>query len=292
MNRADPTRTYLVKRLDFGSVRIDSSMRVRGVAPGTKIEVPAQGFLIMDERAELPPILVDAGYRDPSVLGDGGTVAEGQGFHEQLAAHGTSADELGQIVLTHAHRDHAGHVDKVPLRVPVLLDRSELAAACSGLQGLAYARDDLHHLLDRLYSPGALRLLDLDRTGPIQIAPGITCEHTGGHTAGSLSVVVPTSEGTAYLCGDLFYDVRTSLHSPPRDTFVGAVQPCYLDPTIPGLTNNFTGSVIAEIAATQRARQHRFVLPAHDVPAALEDGRYVGHVAGDTVPGPVSEDEP
>lgn len=168
------------------------------------------------------------------------------------------------------------------------MNRSELAAACSGIQGIAYALDDLHHLLDRLYSPGALRLLDLDRTGPIEIAPGITCVHTGGHTAGSLSVVVPTDDGPAYLCGDLFYDVRAALHSPPRDTFVGAVQPTYLDPSVPGLTNNFTGSVLDEIGATQRARAYRYVVPAHDNPGVLEAGRYLGAILGDTVPGPVT----
>jgi N-acyl homoserine lactone hydrolase len=274
---------FTVTRLTFGSVRIDASMRVRGTPPGTPVDVPAQGFLILGGDA---PVLVDAGYRDPSVLGAGGRVAPGEGFHEQLAAHGLTAGDLGCVILTHAHRDHAGHLDEVPLHVPVVVNRSELAGACSGVQGMAYARADLHHLIDRLYTPGALHLLDLERTGPEAVAAGLTCVHTGGHTPGSLSVVVPTAQGTAYVCGDLFYDVRAALHSPPRDTFVGAVQPTYLVPTDPGLTNNFTTSVLDEIAAAKRARRHRFVVPAHDDPGVLQEGRYLGRITGGTIPGP------
>ena len=75
--------TYQIHRLNFGSVIIDASMQVRGRAPGTTVAVPAQGYLIVGGPA---PILVDAGYRDPSVLGNGGEIADGQGFHEQLAA--------------------------------------------------------------------------------------------------------------------------------------------------------------------------------------------------------------
>lgn len=63
---------YQIHRLNFGSVHIDESMRLRGTPPGNKISVPAQGFLLSGPAG---PILVDAGYRDPSVLGAGGEVA-------------------------------------------------------------------------------------------------------------------------------------------------------------------------------------------------------------------------
>ena len=52
---------------------------------------------------------------------------------------------------------HAGHLDKVPMHVPVVVNRSEMAGACSGVQGTAYARDDIHHLLDRVPQPRVLR---------------------------------------------------------------------------------------------------------------------------------------
>jgi glyoxylase-like metal-dependent hydrolase (beta-lactamase superfamily II) len=277
--------TYVIHRLTFGSVRIDASMRLRGTPPGRLIDVPAQGFLLLGPGG---PILVDAGYRDLSVLGLGGTVAPGQGFAEQLAGHGLEPGDLSCVITTHLHRDHAGHLHEVPFSVPVVVDRSELACACSGLQGLAYAKDDLHHMIDRLYHPGALHLLDLRTSGPEEVAEGITCRLSGGHTAGSLGIVVPTTDGEAYLCGDLFYDVEGALHAPPREGPVAGVQPAFLGGREPGLTNNFTPSVLEELGAVKHARRYRYVVPAHDDPGVLDSGRYLGRIEGDVIPGPVT----
>jgi N-acyl homoserine lactone hydrolase len=277
--------SYEIRRLTFGTVTIDASMRLRGVPPGNRIDVPAQGFLLLGPAG---PILVDAGYRDPSVLGMGGTVLPGQEFHEQLARHGVSADELTCVLMTHLHRDHAGHLDKVPMTVPVVVNRAELASACSGVQGLAYARDDVHHLIDRVYTRGALRFLDLEQSGPVELFPGITCQLSGGHTVGSLGIVVHTAAGRAYLCGDLFYDVQGALRDQPRDGFAAGVQPAFLVADDPALSNNFTTSVLAEIGAIKRARQYEFILPAHDDPGVLELGHYVGRILGEAVPGPVA----
>jgi glyoxylase-like metal-dependent hydrolase (beta-lactamase superfamily II) len=277
--------SYQIHRLNFGSVIIDASQQVRGRAPGTTVAVPAQGYLITGGPA---PILVDAGYRDPSVLGRGGEVADGQGFEEQLARFGVTPPDLGCVVVTHLHRDHAGHLDKVPMSVPVVVNRSEMSCAFSGIQGLAYAKQDLAHVLERMYTPGALRYLDLDHSGPIDLLPGITCHATRGHTAGSLSVVVDTDDGTACLCGDLIYDIEASLLRPPDETAMAHLQPCTFPVGEPGLTNNFTTSVLEELGAIKRVTRHRYVLPAHDTPGVLQDGTLVGRVHGTTVPGPIS----
>ncbi len=276
---------HQIHRLTFGTVTIDAAMRVRGTPPGRLVDVPAQGFLVMGPAG---PILVDAGYRDPSVLGMGGTVGPGQGFAEQLAAHGLEAGDLTCVVLTHLHRDHAGHLDKVPMSVPVVVNRSELGSACTGIQGRAYAEADLHHLIRRVYTPGALEFLDLEQSGPEELFAGISTRISGGHTPGSIGIVVDTADGPAYLCGDLLYDVEASLHSPPREGFVAGVQPSFLVAGDPGLTNNFTTSVLQEIGAVKHARRYRFVMPAHDDPGVLDGGRYVGRITGDVVPGPVS----
>lgn len=277
---------YQIHRLNFGSVHIDESMRLRGNPPGNKISVPAQGFLLSGPAG---PILVDAGYRDPSVLGAGGEIAPGQGFEEQLAAHGLESGSLTCVIMTHLHRDHAGHLHRVPMTVPVVVNRSELGGACTGIQGLAYARDDLHHLIDRLYTPGALRFLDLEYSGGSeQLFPGVTCTLSGGHTPGSIAIVVETAEGDAYLCGDLIYDVEGALHHQPRDSFAAGMQASFLVTDDPALTNNFTTSVRQEIGAVKAARRYRFIVPAHDDPGVLENGRYVGRILGDVVPGPVT----
>lgn len=65
------------------------------------------------------------------------------------------------------------------------------------------------------------------------------------------------------------------------------MQPSYLVADDPALTNNFTTSVRQEIGAVKAARRYRFIVPAHDDPGVLEDGRYIGRVMGNVVPGPV-----
>lgn len=276
---------YEIHRLNFGDVTIDASMQVRGREPGRIVNVPAQGFLIMGGVA---PMLVDAGYRDTSVLGSGGHVSEGQGFHEQLAAHGVQAADLGCALMTHLHRDHAGHLDKVPMDVPIVINRSEMASAFSGVQGTAYAQQDLHHLVDRMYTAGSLRFLDLDYSGPVELFPGITCEATGGHTPGSMSIIVATADGDACLCGDLVYDIAASLTDQPDTSAMARVQPCTFTADEPALTNNHATSVLQELGALKRALRHRFLLPAHDAPGVLEHGRLVGRITGSVVPGRVT----
>jgi N-acyl homoserine lactone hydrolase len=277
--------SYQVHRLNFGSVVIDASMQVRGRAPGTTVAVPAQGYLIVGGDA---PILVDAGYRDPSVLGSGGVVGEGQGFADQLALYGVRPGDLGCVVMTHLHRDHAGHLEKVPMNVPVVVNRSEMSCAFSGVQGLAYARADLAHLVDRMYTRGALHYLDLDYSGPIELLPGISCHATGGHTAGSMSIIVDTAGGQACLCGDLIYDVEAALRAQPGQTPMAGVQACFFGHQEPAVTNNFTTSVLQELGALKRLAKYRFVLPAHDTPGVLDRGQLIGRVNGPTIPGHIT----
>lgn len=277
--------THEVHRLNFGSVRVDASMLVRGRRPGTMVDVPAQGYLITGDHA---PILVDAGYRDPSVLGGGGEIAEGQGFAEQLAAHGVAAADLGCVVPTHLHRDHAGHLDKVPMSVPVVVNRAELSCAFSGLQATAYARDDLLHLVHRMYTPGALRVLDLAAGSSLTLVDGVDVVWSGGHTAGSVNVLVDTTDGVAALVGDLLYDLHGSLHEVPTGTAMAGVQSYAFAVDEPATTNNYTPAASDEIAAVKRVLRHRYLLPAHDRPGVLDQGRLVGRVDGPTVPGPIT----
>jgi hypothetical protein len=41
-----------------------------------------------------------------------------------------------------------------------------------------------------------LRFLDLETTGPVELMPGVICEAAGGHTEGSMNIIVKTAEET------------------------------------------------------------------------------------------------
>ena len=158
----------------------------------------------------------------------------------------------------------------------VVINRRELEYSASGLMGEQYPAPYIKHLIDRLHDEsGALRLLDLEVVESEEIIPGVRCQAAGGHTEGSMNVLVDTDEGVACICGDVVYDVEYQLVSPH-------LQRMELDPAV---TGNHGGSKRAEKAAIRKALNgSRFILPAHDRPAVLEHGRVVGRTF-DRVPG-------
>lgn len=266
-----------IKILDLGDIELDSSFLVLGHDMGVRLEVPTFGFLITGGEA---PIVVDTGFSHPEImenLGMKGFYHGEQGLDRQLAKHGVRKEDVGMILHTHLHIDHAGKDSEFPMSCPVVINRRELEHSVSGLMGEQYPAEYIKHLVDRLHTPGALRLLDLEISGPEQVAPGVWCEAAGGHTEGSMNVIVETEAGKACICGDVIYDVQNQIVEPH-------LQVMHMDPAV---TGNHSTTKRQEKAAIRKAlNSGRFVLPVHDRPAVVEGGRVVGRLF-DRVPGPV-----
>ena len=134
-------------------------------------------------------------------------------------------------------------------------------------------------MLDRVYAPGASMLLDLDLSGPVEVAPGVWCEHLGGHTPGLMSVRVATDGGDTRICSDVVYNVQDQLINPLNTA----------GPWEPQVTNNFATGLREEKAAIWRAMQGvRYLQPSHDRGAVIEDHRVVARLGG-SIPGPTKE---
>ena len=273
--------------LDLGSSQAPQSMLARGGA-ATVVPTRVQAFLIRSTGTR--PVLVDTGFRDNATMAasgfDSAPRRDEQGLAYQLGRFGLGVGDIGAVLITHLHIDHAGQLYLFPMSTPVLLMRREVEVAIAGPHGHAfgglgevYPAVDMRHIVNRVYTPGALAMLDLELTGPVEVWPGITCEATAGHTEGSMSVRVATAEGDAVICGDLIYNVAASLIERRGK----------LDALEPSLSQQFTVSERQETAALVRALSGaRFLLPAHDCPAVLAAGRVVGWIDGDRVPGPVT----
>jgi glyoxylase-like metal-dependent hydrolase (beta-lactamase superfamily II) len=265
-----------VKVLDLGDIELDTSFLVLAHDPGRAQEVPTFGFLITGGEA---PIVVDTGFSEPGImqnLGMKGWWREEQGMEKQLAKHGLEMSDVRYVLHTHLHIDHAGYDDKFPMdSTTVVINRRELEYSASGLMGEQYPAPYIKHLIDRLHHPSALRLLDLEVVDYEEIIPGVRVQAAGGHTEGSMNVLVDTDDGVACICGDVIYDVVHQLVSPH-------LQVMEQDPAV---TGNHGGSKRGEKAAIRKAiNRARYVLPAHDRPAVLEHGRVVGRTF-DSTPG-------
>ena len=268
-----------VKILDLGDIELESSFLVLGHDCGVPIQVPVFGFLILGGET---PIIVDTGFSHPEIMGNlgmKGFYKGDQGMDKQLAKHGVSKADVGFILHTHLHIDHAGKDSEFPMETVVVINRRELEFSVSGIMGEQYPADYIKHLVDRLHTAGALRLLDLEMAGAEEVIPGVRCEAAGGHTEGSMNVLIETDEGTACICGDVIYDVANQLIDP-------FWQIMYMDPALTGIQAT---SKRQEKAAIRKAvNSGRFVLPEHDRPAVIEHGRVVGRLF-DSVPGKVIE---
>jgi glyoxylase-like metal-dependent hydrolase (beta-lactamase superfamily II) len=267
-----------VKVLDLGDIELDTSFLVLALEPGQAQQVPTLGFLITGGEA---PIVVDTGFSDPSIMGNLGMTGwwrDEQGMEKQLAKHGLEMKDVRYVLHTHLHIDHAGYDDRFPMDgTTVVINRRELEYSVSGLMGEQYPAPYIKHLVDRLHHPGALRLLDLEVVDHEEIIPGVRCVGAGGHTEGSMNILVDTDEGVACICGDVIYDIAHQLVDPH-------LQVMELDPAV---TGNHGGSKRGEKAAIRKALSGaRFVLPAHDRPGVVEHGRIVGRTF-DSTPGPL-----
>ena len=265
-----------VKVLDLGDIELDTSFLVLAQDPGRRQEVPTFGFLIVGGEA---PIVVDTGFSEPSIMGNLGMQGwwrDGQGMEGQLEKHGLKMEDVRYVLHTHLHIDHAGYDSHFPMDgTTVVINRRELEYSVSGLMGEQYPAPYMKHLVDRLHHPGALRLLDLEVVPEEEIIPGVRVQAAGGHTEGSMNILVDTDEGVANICGDVLYDIEHQLIH--RHLQVMADDPA--------VTGNHGGSKRAEKAAIRKALNgSRFVLPAHDRPAVLERGKVVGRTF-DSVPG-------
>ena len=271
-----------IKILDYGDIELESSFLVLARECGRTRRVPVYGFLILGGEW---PILVDTGYRDNAIMETLGM--RGLQFHEnlierQLADHGVKPGDVRYILHTHLHIDHAGKDDHFPMNTTVVINRRELECSVSGLMHPQYPKPDIQHLIERLHTPAALRLEDLELSGPVEIMPGVVMEAANAHTEGSMNVHVRTAEGLATICGDVIYDFNDQVIAPLH-------QVSYREPQV---TGNHAGSKRSEKAAIKKLlNTSDFLLPVHDKPAKIERGQVVGRLDM-RIPGPVSQTVP
>jgi glyoxylase-like metal-dependent hydrolase (beta-lactamase superfamily II) len=258
--------TWTVRTLDLGAVELDRRRMIGNASGNGLVRVPVQGWLLMRGNEA---VVIDTGFRHPDILKRLGDSAAGierpeQRIVPQLALHGVEPGDVRTVLHTHLHIDHAGQTDLFPMSTTAVVNRRELEYAVSGLSGPSYPPEDIKHMIDRLHTRGALRLLDLELTGGETIDDGIRCVAAGGHTEGSMVVHVETPDGPAAFCGDLVYSVRYQLLAP---TTLEA------DPVT---SANHVVARRSEKAALKRLLESApaFDLhPSHDLPVRIEHGQ-------------------
>lgn len=272
-----------IEILNLGDVHLDPSFEVKYREFGRAHRCRTVGYLIHGLKEGL--ILVDTGYRSPEVMESVGmraTIPPGDGLENELARRSIRPSEIRYVLHTHLHIDHVGKDDLFPMSTTIIMNRAELGCAAGGLGGLSYHAEDIKHLVDRVYTKDAAWLLDLTTTRPIELFEGLAVELAGGHTQGSINVLVETSDGMANICGDVFYDVMQQYAVPFNEINHKEVR----------ISGNTLESERNEKAAMKRIVQGcDWILPIHDAPARLDRNKsIVGRISGRAVPGPLNQE--
>lgn len=181
-----------------------------------KVAVPILAFLI---EGASEAILVDTGMRTPERameihrLGPHRTKPDWT-LEAQLATHGLSPADIGTVILTHMHYDHAGGCEKLP-NARFVLQRRELEAAAApmgprgleiGSRDLFFDRKDVAAIVDDLWD--RVELIE----GDVTLYPGIECVlYEDSHTPGSQCVYVDEEVGVVGLVGDMVRKVDINI---------------------------------------------------------------------------------
>jgi len=130
------------------------------------------------------------------------------GLVEQLEAIGTRAEQVGHVVITHAHYDHFAGVTTTKGEDLVLTfpnARYYLGIAdweWSEMQkAIANPSSDEAKTLGRLHQVGALQLVSTET----ELVPGVSILPTPGESPGHQILRVRSEGQTAYCVGDLFH---------------------------------------------------------------------------------------
>ena len=123
---------------------------------------------------------------------------------QALSELGIDPEKISDLIVTHMHWDHMGNVDKFP-NAKLHIHKSELAHAtgcgmCHPVLRRPYDVEQVCTVVKALYG-GRVSFND----GEVEVAPGITAHHVGGHTPGLQVVRVRTERGYVLLASDAMH---------------------------------------------------------------------------------------
>lgn len=144
-------------------------------------------------------ILVDTGYDDAEAASRDRPIRLDP--RSALAPLGVTPEDIGQVIVTHLHYDHAGGLHLFP-NATLYMQAAEMAYAtgpcmCHDTLRMPFSAGHVCEAVRRLYAGKVVF-----HEGAAEIADGVTVHRIGGHSRGLQSVRVRTRSGWMVLASD------------------------------------------------------------------------------------------
>lgn len=186
--------------LILANIEVDKSKMTYLANYGVKVNLPTISFYI---KGAAENILVDTGasadfmakYEPDQVARDV------QSFEEALGKHGLRPEDIDIVIQTHLHHDHIGNTAKCK-KAKIIVQEDELRFALAP-----------HPLFSAVYPTELLKEISFQPvSGDTEIIDGIRLLITPGHSPGTQSVAIKTTQGTAIITG--FCCIRETFEVP------------------------------------------------------------------------------
>lgn len=180
---------YEIIPLVTANIEVEKSKMTYMANYGITLNLPTIAFYIKGGRQN---ILVDtaASTEQMAVYEPNQKGRDVQSFEAALATQGIKPEDIDIVIQTHLHHDHIGNTGKCK-NARVIVQEAELSFALAA-----------HPLFAAVYPIELMRDMRFNPVrGDTEIAPGIRVILTPGHSPGTQSVAVETSQGTAIITG-------------------------------------------------------------------------------------------
>ena len=198
---ADPSYELYAAR--FGVIpAFQVSGLVAGADTSRRLDIPVMVWLIKGSNGR--NVLVDSGFFRPNLV-ERWKVQNFRKPSDAVLAAGVRAEDITDIIISHAHWDHAGGIELFP-KATIWIQREEYEY----YTGEAWHARTTHGGIDaddmlalvRANTQGRVKFVEGDDQ---EIIPGIRCYIGGRHTRASQYVAVRTAGETAVFTSDNVY---------------------------------------------------------------------------------------
>ena len=175
-----------------------------------EIEVLLPGFSINTDQGSLGLCTVTLIRGESLTVVDVGHFGRRTMLVDTLQAHGMEPEDIGRVILTHAHWDHSQNTDLFP-NAEIVISKREIE----------YSRNPrADDYATAKYFADTLAGQDVrEVAGETEIEEGVGIIDTPGHTAGHQSVMVQTAGGLVCLGGDAVSDAGALSRGLPAFVF-------------------------------------------------------------------------